>query len=149
MKRSILSAAVALLLAAACAQGQCPAAQPAPANLSRILGVWHGTANGLPAFTLTVTEEGGELQGAILFYLMKRDKVGAPWTATPGNPAPIFHPVFDGKTLRFEVSHKGAHPPRTLNDPPVPFELTLDENGQAVVQNKLEGAALAVTHTDY
>jgi hypothetical protein len=146
MKRGI---AIALLTAAALALGQSgsvPTAQPDP---SRVLGVWRATLDGLPAFTLSVTDEGGELQGAILFYLIKREKPGAPPTATPGVPGPIFHPVFDGKTLRFEVSHRGAHPPRTLHDTPVPFELTLDANGQAVVQNKWEGMTLRVAHSDY
>jgi len=149
MKTAILITALALLSSAGLARSQCttqPSTQP---DLSRVLGVWHGTVDGLPAFTLAVTDEGGELQGAILFYLMKREKVGAPWTVTPGNPGPIFHPVFDGKTLRFQVSHRFAHSPRTLNDPPEPFELTLDEKGQAVVRNNFEGMTLVVTRSDY
>jgi hypothetical protein len=139
--RVLLSILAAILLAQICA-AQTDVNKP-------ILGVWRGTLDGLPAFTLNVTDESGELQGAILFYLIKREKPGDAPTVTPGVPGPIFHPVFDGKTLRFQVSHRGAHPPRTLNDPPVPFELTLAEDGQAVVENKFEGMTLRVTHSDY
>ena len=149
MNRLRLLGTLLLPLAAAYGSCQTASAPPAQPDLSRITGVWRGTLDGLPAFTLSVTNESGELQGAILFYLIKREKPGEAPTATPGAPGPIFHPIFDGKTLRFEVSHKYAHPPRTLHDPPVPFELTLDANGQAVVQNKMEGMTLRVTHSDY
>ena len=37
----------------------------------------------------------------------------------------MIQPSFDGKTLSFKVSHRYAHPPRTLNDPPVSFRLEL------------------------
>lgn len=147
------NAAIALVLALAgigsLAQSQSTAqANPQP-NLSHVLGVWRGQMDGLPTFTLTVTNEGGELQGAILFYLLKRETPGAPPTATAGIPEPIFHPVFDGKTLRFQVSHRRAHPPRTLNDPPVDFELTLAGSDKAQVANKVDGMTLTVTRNDF
>lgn len=138
---------VLALICAAVLLAQSCAAQP-DVN-KRILGVWRGELDHLPAFTLVVTDEGGELQGAVLFYLIRRDKPGEPPTATPGIPEPIFHPVFDGKMLRFQVSHRRAHPPRTLNDPPVPFELALTEDGRALLQNMSEGMPLTVTHSDY
>jgi len=116
---------------------------------SPITGVWRAQMDGLPAFTLVVTDEGGELQGAILFYLIRRGKPGEPATATPGIPEPIFHPAFDGKTLRFQVSHRRAHPPRTLSDPPVTFELTLTDDGKAQVSNLNEGHPIIVTRSDY
>jgi hypothetical protein len=104
--------------------GLAPALAALPTNNSSILGVWRGKMNSLPAVTLTVEDEGGELSGAVLFYLIRRTPGGTP-TASPGVPEPLIKPTFDGSTLAFEVSHRRAHPPRTLNDPPVKFRLQL------------------------
>jgi hypothetical protein len=95
-----------------------------PTDNSSILGVWRGKMDSLPAITLTVEDEGGKLSGAVLFYLIRRNPGGAP-SASPGVPEPLIKPIFDGSTLTFEVSHRRAHPPRTLNDPPVKFRLQL------------------------
>jgi hypothetical protein len=43
----------------------------------------------------------------------------------------LIDPQFDGKVFRFQVSHRNAHPPRTLNDPPVNFRLTLINSKKA------------------
>ena len=80
-----------------------------------------GSVDFLPAVTLTVESEGGKLQGAILFFLMRR---GA-GTATPGVPEPLIDPRFDGKTLTFAVSRRYANPPQTFGDPPVTFRVEL------------------------
>ena len=88
-----------------------------------VLGVWRATESGVPAVTLTITDEGGKLSGAVLFYLIRRDT--NPPTSSAGIPEPLLNPHFDGKVLTFEVSHRRAHPPRTLSDPPVKFRLTL------------------------
>ena len=80
--------------------------------------------NGLPAVTLTVTDEGGSLNGAVLFYLHRREP-GQTETATPGVPEPLMKPNFDGATFTFEVSHRRAHPPQTLQDGPIPFRMKL------------------------
>ena len=93
--------------------------------------------NGLPAVTLTVTNESASLTGAVLFYLHRRDP-GKPETATPGVPEPLFNPRFDGKTLTFQVSHRRAHPPGTLEDAPVTFELRLDGPDKAEFVNDTE-----------
>lgn len=94
----------------------------APPENTAIVGVWRGTMDGLPVMTLTVTDEGGSLSGAILFYMIRREE-GKPPTSSAGIPEPLLHPKFDGKDLTFQVSHRRAHPPRTLNDPPVSFRL--------------------------
>jgi hypothetical protein len=110
------------------ATGLSQASQPAdPTNTpdAAITGIWRCQMEGLPAVTLTVTHEGGSLTGAVLFYLHRREP-GQPVTATPGVPEPLFHPSFDGKTFTFQVSHRRAHPPETLNDGPVTFQLKLD-----------------------
>ncbi|HTW81416.1 MAG TPA: hypothetical protein VME23_17855 [Terracidiphilus sp.] len=139
-------------LCAAILLGQIAAAQPAgdkPTANEPIAGVWRAQMNGLPAFTLVVTDENGGLSGAILFYLQKREDANHPYTATPGLPEPIFNPRFDGKTLTFQVSHRRAHPPRTLNDSPVTFALTLTQDGKAQFVNQSEGGPITVTRSDY
>ena len=95
-----------------------------PAKNSAIIGQWKGTTEGLPAVTLVVEEDDGKLMGAVLFYLIRRNPGAAP-SASPGFPGPMIEPRFDGKTLSFKVSHRYAHAPRTLNDPPVSFRLEL------------------------
>ena len=125
-----------------------PGRAPQP-DVSKVTGVWRAQMNGLPVFTLVVTDENGGLSGAVLFYLLKREDVNSPYTATPGLPEPIFNPQFDGKTLTFQVSHRRSHPPRTLSDPPVTFTLTLAEDGKAQLINKTEGPPITLTHSDY
>jgi hypothetical protein len=88
-----------------------------------ILGVWRGELDSLPAVTLNITEEAGPLQGAILFYLIRRDE-GKPPTSSPGIPEPLFNPYFDGKSLTFQLSHRRAHA-NTSSDPPTTFRLDL------------------------
>jgi len=104
---------------------------------SPIEGVWRCEMHGLPAVTLTVTNEDGSLTGAVLFYLHRREP-GQPETATPGVPEPLFHPKFDGKMLTFEVSHRRAHPPGSLQDGPVSFALKLDGADKAEFVNENE-----------
>jgi hypothetical protein len=101
-----------------------------PANESAILGVWSGRLNSLPGITLTLEHENGELSGAILFYLIRRDDAGHS-TASPGVPEPLINPQFDGRTLTFLVSHRYAHPHSMLGDPPKTFRLQLTGTNKA------------------
>jgi hypothetical protein len=112
-------------------------AQTSSASAASIVGIWRCQMEGLPAVTLTVTDEGGSLSGAVLFYLHRREP-GQPVTATPGVPEPLFNPRFDGKTLTFQVSHRRAHPPGSLSDGPVSFELKMDgaDKGEFVNENE-------------
>ena len=140
-----------LLLAALTATAQSaqpqPPQTPAPATIT---GVWRGQMEGLPAVTLVVTDESGSLSGAVLFYFQMRKTVNDPYTSTPGLPEPMFGMNFDGKTLTFKVSHRRAHPPRTLSDPPVTFVLTLTGPNQAELMNKSDrGPVLAMVRSDY
>ena len=88
-----------------------------------IVGVWRGEFENLSAATLNITDEAGPLQGAVLFYLIRRDE-GKPPTSSPGIPEPLFNPRFDGKKLTFQLSHRHAHA-ETASDPPVTFNLEL------------------------
>src|SRR5262245_22068804 len=94
------------------------------------LGVWKGDMYGVGAVTLDLQEQGGKLNGTILFYLI-RDHGGKPPGAFLVTPEPLIDPTFDGKVLAFKVSHKNAPPPRTLNDPPVSFRLELINGNKA------------------
>ena len=102
-----------------------------------VVGIWRSQMEGLPAMTLTVTDEGGSLTGAVLFYLHRREP-GQQVTATPGVPEPLFNPQFDGKTLTFQVSHRRAHPPDSLQDGPVTFRLMLAGAGNAALVRESE-----------
>ena len=122
------------------------------ANVADIVGIWRCQMEGLPAVTLTVTDEGGSLTGAVLFYLHRRE-AGQPVTATPGVPEPLFNPKFDGKTLTFQVSHRRAHPPGSLNDGPVTFQLKLTgaDKGELVNENERDPNApvFVLTKSEY
>jgi hypothetical protein len=132
---------VALLaVAATCAQTSASkAASPAQGN-SSIVGVWRAQDQGLPFVTLNLNQEEGTLSGAILFYLHRRDP-GQPATSSPGVPEPILHPSFDGKVLTFAVDHRQAHPPATLNTPPVQFTVILEGPGKAQLYRDQDPAA--------
>ena len=105
----------------------------------KVVGVWWGQMDSLPAVVLNITDEGGGLSGAVLFYLIKKSfTMSEPTTATPGIPEPLFKPRLEGNTLTFEVSHRRSHPPRTLTDPPVRFHLALTGPDKAELVNESE-----------
>lgn len=111
----------------------------------KLVGVWRGQFEILPAVTLNITDEGGGLSGAVLFYLIKRSSsMSEPTTATPGIPEPLFNVKRNGNVLEFEVSHRRAHPPRTLSDPPAHFRLTLTGPDKAELVNESEKAGASV-----
>jgi hypothetical protein len=104
---------------------------------SAINGVWRAQVDGFAALVMTISEEGGELSGAILFYLIRRDEGHSP-NATPGIPEPLFNVMFDGKVLDFRVSHHRSHGARTFNDPPMRFQLIITgpDEGLLVTEGK-------------
>jgi hypothetical protein len=147
VKRKPILIGIALVIFGACALLQnirMEASANAPIN-----GVWRGQMNGLPAVTLLVTDEGGRLVGGVLFYFRQRTTENSPWTVTPGLPEPMLNPQFDGKTLTFQISHRRAHPPGSLNDPPMPFHLTLAGRDKAELRNEKEGPPLTLTRSEY
>jgi hypothetical protein len=113
-----------------------------------VVGTWRAQMDHQPVFTMVITDEGGDLSGAIVFYLLRRDSPDQKPTATPGDPGPLLHPTFDGKTLTFQLSHRFAHPPRTLNDPPVTMSFKVPELGKSEVL-QWEGQPVTVTRTEY
>jgi len=92
-------------------------------DLKPIIGIWRAQMNGLPAVTLTISEEDGGLSGAALFYLMRQDK-GSKAVSTSGAPQPLFDLQFDGKELAFQVRHRGTQPDSFMGDR-VSFRLKL------------------------
>ncbi len=131
--------------------GQTAASEGDQANTAKFAGVWRGQLDNLPGVDLVITDEGGQLQGAVLFFLHIRPDVHSPYTSTPGLPEPLFGMKLEGRTLKFEVSHRHAHPPRTLHDPPVAFHLKLTAPDKAELVNESEGdgPAVALTRSDY
>ena len=111
-----------------------------------IAGTWRGKMHGLPAIDLTVKDDGGKLSGTILFYFLHRNTEHDPWQADLAHSMalPLIDPKFDGKILSFQVSHKEAHPPRTLNDPPSSFQMRLTGTGVAEFLNLTEKQGPAV-----
>jgi hypothetical protein len=118
------------------------------------VGVWRGKMDNLPAAILNITDESGNLTGAALFYLHERKTVTDPYTSTPGIPEPMFNFSASGNVLRFEISHRRAHPPRTLHDPPVHFRLTVTGPDQAELvmeggKNETAGPPLLMVRGDH
>lgn len=140
--RMVLLCVVSVLVSsAAFAQTATSPATAGAAQTASIAGVWRGAwggdGGGLPCLSLTVSNETGKLSGAILFYLLRKER-GQAATSTPGIPEPLIDPKFDGTTLTFQVSHRRAHPPATLNDPPIRFRLTLTGTNTAALNNLTE-----------
>lgn len=135
LKAAILTALIAALATTVIAQPGAADATATSTDLKPIAGIWRCDMHDLPAVTLTVSDEGGSLNGAVLFYLHKKEK-GLPETATPGAPQPLFHPTFDGTILTFAVSHRRAHPPESLTDAPITFALKLNGPDKAELINE-------------
>lgn len=118
-------------------------------DLRKFVGVWRAQFEGLPEATIVISDEGGQVTGAILFYFHSRPDVKSPWTSKPGLPEPMFEMKLDGLTLKFKVSHRRAHPPGSLKDPPVPFHLTLTGRDKSDLLNEAEGRPMGMTRSAY
>jgi hypothetical protein len=149
MKRCLLLPIA--LSVASCLQGQVAASNDDEQDLSKFVGVWRGQFDNLPGVDMVISDEAGQRRGAILFYLHKRQDANSPLTSKPGVPEPLFDMTVEGQTLRFEVSHKRAHPPGSLNDPPVPFRLKLiaPDRAELVNESEHDGPQLTLTRSVY
>jgi hypothetical protein len=67
-------------------------------------GVWRGKIDDVPGITMLISDEGGDLTGAVLFYLIRGDDGQHP-RSIPGDPEPMFHMKLNGNSLDFQVSH--------------------------------------------
>jgi hypothetical protein len=149
--RASLATLLLSLAMPVCLHGQSATTTSTTQGTAKFAGVWRGQFDNLPGVEMVISDEGGELTGAILFYLHTRPDEHSPWTSTPKPPAPMFNVKLDGSTLRFRVSHKGAHPPGSLNDPPVSFRVILSNPGTAQLVNESEGGMppMILTRADY
>ena len=120
-------------------------AAPAVDKVSPVLGVWTASlTDSLPMMTLTIEQANGQLIGAVLFYLIRRDP-GAPDTASAGVPEPLIDPTFDGKTLAFKVSHSHAHSD-SEHTAPVAFRFELSADGKIKFRGPEGSAASKLIH---
>jgi hypothetical protein len=122
---------ITLLIQTGAGQGNASSAN----DKSSFTGTWSCKMYGVQAVTLTVKQEQEKLGGTVLFYLIRHND-GKPARSSPGTPEPLIDPRLDGKVLHFQVSHRHAHPPATLNDPPVSFTFQLIENNRAVLKRE-------------
>jgi hypothetical protein len=150
MRRCFWSLLIALSLAP-CMQGQAAAPEGGVQEISKFVGVWRGQMDNLPWVDMVISDEGRETRGAILFHLHKRQDANSPVTSTPGVPEPLFDMTVQDQALRFEVSHRRAHPPGSLNDRPVPFRLRLvgPNRAELVNENEHDGPPLILTRSVY
>jgi hypothetical protein len=119
-------------------------------NATKFVGVWRGQFDSLPGVDLVISDENSELHGAILFYFHVRRDLNSPYTSTAGLPEPVFNLSAQGQTLRFQVSHRRAHPPQTLQDAPKNFHLKLIGPDRAELMNESESAPVVqMKRTDY
>jgi hypothetical protein len=151
MRHPFVPLLLAALLVPICANAQNARSTPnTHQDPSKLVGVWRGQFDNLPGVDLVITDEGSGLHGAILFYLHRRADTNALYTSTPGLPEPMLNIRIDGKALLFQVSHRLAHPPRTLHDAPVNFKLELTARDQAQLVNDSEHApVLTMKRSDY
>lgn len=154
MKTRLMLLISATLFATSLGFGQAQGGPAAPRATSACAGVWRGEMDGLPAVILNITDESGSLSGAMLFYLHERKTVRDSWTSTAGLPEPLFNIRSSGQILQFEISHRRAHPPRTLNDGPVRFRLTVTGPNRAELvreadANEKAGPPLVMVRSNY
>lgn len=103
-------------------------------DYAKFLGVWRVQEAGVSALVMTISDEGGGLSGAILFYMIRKDD-NQPVRSSPGIPEPLFRFKAKGDTLHFQVSHRRSHGARTANDAPVKFRLLVKTSGEGVLYN--------------
>jgi hypothetical protein len=125
MRCSLITSLLVLISSVPCLAEAPVTSTSAP--YASIVGVWKANIDSLPMMTLTVEEDKGKLTGAVLFFLIRRESGSETSTAT--TPEPLIDPTFDGKTLRFQVSHSHAHP-GSGNDKPVAFRFDISGDGK-------------------
>jgi hypothetical protein len=70
---------------------------------SPFAGHWQGKLDGLPAASLTVKEDHGQLAGSIIFYWIRKDAKG---TRIDGDAkCELLQVATQGKRMTFEVQH--------------------------------------------
>ena len=118
-KFAVLVLLLGIITVAALSQPAASAVQASSPETKALVGVWRGQGEaqqaGLPLVTLTVSNEGGNLSGAILLSVVHVEE-GKIVTSAPGVPEPILNPRFDGQTLTFQVRYRGPVHPGVSSD---------------------------------
>jgi hypothetical protein len=154
MKTGYACAVIFPMLVVATSFGQQPQQSASTGSVSirdeaAVSGVWRGQFEGLPWATLTLTNEGGGVSGAIVFYLHRREP-GGQLSSTPSVPEPLLNPHFDGRVLTFAVSHRHAHPPGSLANAPIHLRIDFTNKDHATLVNQDEaGPSAALVRSDY
>jgi hypothetical protein len=71
---------------------------------SSIAGTREGQLHGLKAVTLMIRQDGAIVSGNAVFYILKDEGSGL-HVGAPSAPLLLVNPRWDGKVLRFSVSH--------------------------------------------
>ena len=79
MKIWMISWMMVLLLPRPQCTDRQPLSRPADqSSVTRLVGVWRGQIDNLPGVDMVITDEGGKLRGAILFFFHFRPDVNSP-----------------------------------------------------------------------
>jgi hypothetical protein len=92
-----------------------------------VIGTWQGQLHDLPAVTLTISREGEQLTGTVLFQPVVKTEQGARLAGTPVT-VPLKDAWFDGKTLRFKLDDSRAA--RELRESGIEMTLTNADHAQ-------------------
>jgi hypothetical protein len=91
-----------------------------------IEGKWEGQRNGLTAVTITVHQNGGQMEGSVIFYVIRKDEGQGP--RVPGqDERKMLETHWDGRTLRFAVGAPDFDP----DTPGVRFTMTVTGDKKA------------------
>jgi len=91
-----------------------------------IEGKWEGETNGLKAVTVTVRENKGQIEGSVIFYVV-RDDGGQGRQVVGQDERKMLETHWDGKTLRFAVGAPDFDP----DSPGVRFTMTVTGDKKA------------------
>ena len=91
---------------------------------SAIAGIWEGKAEGVPAITLTIKEDGDHLSGSVTFYRIVDDGSGP--TVAGKETRDLINPKFDGKIFSYQV--KGR------NDDMINQQMEITGKDEAVIK---------------
>ncbi len=71
-----------------------------------LVGKWHGTENNLPTVDLTIEQNAGQATGSAIFYLIKRDSVGATPYVFAHASTPMENLNYEPEKLTFDMHRK-------------------------------------------
>ena len=93
---------------------------------SAIEGEWQGEMHGLKAVTISIHEDGGRIEGSVIFYVTRGDN-GQGLRTVGRDQRKMVETHWDGKTLRFAVGAPDFDP----GAPGVRFTMTLTGDKRA------------------